>query len=127
MNFKEKTGFDFLIDQFKSDFNDLSKKIKQYEIINKENKTVIVFNACGIEEKDVSIKLEVDKYTKKVYLIISAHSHNIDVDKDYCFYEEIPIEANAYKEISYKVTNGLLILELIDNIPDVTKIKISSK
>lgn len=127
MKLNEKMDFNSFFDQVNLYCNDLTKKIKGYEIINKDKKTILVFNACGIEEKDVSIKLELEDYSYRAYLVVSASTYNEELDKTYNVFEKIAIDVDDYKEVNYEIKNGLLIVELVNNIPNTSKIKINHK
>ena len=104
----------------------ISNKIKKYEVVGGQGKDLMIFNAAGIKEENVTVNLRANPYYG-AYLEISAETHNNTLNKDYSFQEKVVIDASLYKEINYFMEDGLLIIELIMNSPEIEKIKISQK
>lgn len=127
MKIDEDFNLNSFFEQINNGINDFSRKIKKYEIIERKGKTLIVFDACGISKEDISISIEKgNNFYTETYLVVSARTFNVELDKTYSINEKIPINTEFYEEINYEVKNGLLIVELIDKIPN-TNIKINRK
>lgn len=120
--------FNLFYKQLNSEIDNFVKKMKKYEVIEKKDKILVIFNAAGIKEEDIQVTKEEDSYYKDInILVVSGTTFNEKLNKTYSIKERFPIQTNLYKEINYKMEDGLLIIELVKNIVNINKIKINHK
>lgn len=120
--------FNLFYKQLNSEIDNFVKKMKKYEVIEKKDKILVIFNVAGIKEEDIQVTKEEDSYYKDInILVVSGATFNEKLNKTYSIKERFPIQTNLYKEINYKMEDGLLIIELVKNIVNINKIKINHK
>lgn len=106
-------------------FNRSTKDMYPYEIVRKENKNIIVFNALGLPKE--CIKVDFDKNRGTDYLVISGETKNEVTNKTYSVNGRFSIDSNQIKDIEWYVKDGLLYVEVSFKQPEKPKINIKCR
>jgi HSP20 family molecular chaperone IbpA len=81
-----------------------------YEVIKKENSSILVHNLVGIAKED--IKINIEKANKVDYLVISGETKNEVTGKTYSVSSRFEIDSDEVKDIDWYVRDGLLYIEV---------------
>lgn len=118
--------FNFL--DWDGDFYSFSRPTKDmypYEIVRKDDKCTIVFNALGIPQENISI--DFDKSRGTDYLVINGENKNKVTNKTYSIKARFIIDTNEIKDIEWSLKDGLLYVEITYKKPEKPQIEIKYK
>lgn len=117
--------FNFL--DWDSDFYSFFRNVKDmypYQIIRKEGKTIIIFNALGVDKKDITVDLEKSRGTD--YLVIRGKTDD-PIGGTYSVNGRFVVDSNEIKNIECECKNGLLFITINWKQPEKPKIDIVFK
>lgn len=118
--------FNFL--DWDRDYYSFHRNIKDmypYEIVRKDNQSIIVFNALGLSKDN--IKVTFDKVRGTDYLLINGEQKNEVTNKTYSVNGRFLIDVNEVKNIDWKVKDGLLYVNVYFKESEKPKIEIQYK
>lgn len=100
---------------------------RPYQIIKDSNgkKSTIVFNALGIETKDV--KIEIARENEREFLTIAAETKNTKMNRTFNISGRFGISSNEINNIEWEMENGLLYINVYFKEPERPKIPIKNK
>lgn len=104
--------FDFGFD-FDRDFYRFSRNLKDmypYEVIKKDNSSIIVHNVVGMPKDD--IKIDIVKENKVDYLVIAGETKNEVTGRNYSVSSRFKIDGDEVQNIDWYVKDGLLYIEV---------------
>jgi HSP20 family molecular chaperone IbpA len=118
--------FDFEFDRpFYRFSREFLKDMNPYEIIRKDNSSIIVHNIVGIPKEDIHIDLK--KENKVDYLVISGETKNEVTNRTYSISSRFRVDSDEIKDIDWEVKDGLLYVEVHFKESQKPDIKISYK
>lgn len=106
------------------DFYDFTRAVHDnspYKIYREEDEVTIAHNILGIDEKDLSLRVENEDCFS--YLVISGKSN--DGYSDYCVDSRFAFDAEKYEKIDYTIKNGILYITLLKKVPNKPEISIN--
>jgi HSP20 family molecular chaperone IbpA len=115
--------FDF--DQRYYKFGRTIKDMYPYEVIRKDNSSIVIHNVVGISPKD--IKVSVEKENKVDYLVITGATKNEITSENYSVSSRFQIDSDEISNIDWFLKDGLLYIEVFFKEPQKPDIKINHK
>ncbi len=100
---------------------------RPYQIIRKPNSKLvnIVFNAVGIDEKDV--KLSIERVEREDYLVIEAETKHELTNRNYNVSGRFKLDGDQVDNIQWSLSNGILQVDVMFREPEPSKIQITKK